>query len=248
MTSAVQGGHRLAVYRRILGCLTVGGALVLAACGKATIPAAPSPSPSPDPAITVAAAAVPGVGMVVVNGYGQTLYLLTAEQGGTLVCTTSACTQAWPTMSLPSASAAGFGGTGVQASLLGVVKGSNGTRIVTYAGWPLHTFAGDGGPGQAKGEGVVSFGGTWEVLTPAGSPVVPPPTPSPTPSPSLSRRLSPVLSPSPARPTPAATKAKATAPASPTVPVPPATVPSPVVVPSPTHASPLPVPTYSYRY
>ena len=37
--------------------------------------------------MTVKAAMVPGVGTVLVNGDGRTLYLLTSEKGGKLTCT-----------------------------------------------------------------------------------------------------------------------------------------------------------------
>ena len=32
-------------------------------------------------------------------------------------------------------------------------------------------FAGDSGPGQAKGQGIKSFGGTWYVVNASGNPV-----------------------------------------------------------------------------
>ena len=55
--------------------------------------------------------------------------------------------------------------------MLSTIKGPSGALYITYAGWPLYTFSGDSGPGRAKGQGIVSFGGTWETLTPAGTPV-----------------------------------------------------------------------------
>jgi hypothetical protein len=45
-------------------------------------------------------------------------------------------------------------GSGVQASLLGTVKGATGNLEVTYNGWPLYTFSGDPGPDAAKGQGL----------------------------------------------------------------------------------------------
>ena len=50
---------------------------------------------------------------------------------------------------------------------LAVITASDGTMEVTYNGWPLHTFAGDGGsPGKTAGNGIQSFGGTWYAATP----------------------------------------------------------------------------------
>ena len=42
---------------------------------------------------------------------------------------------------------------------------------VTYNGWPLYTFIGDSSAGQAKGQGLNNFGGTWYVLNSSGNPV-----------------------------------------------------------------------------
>ncbi|HEY4702891.1 MAG TPA: hypothetical protein VIH64_13430 [Streptosporangiaceae bacterium] len=123
--------------------------------------------------MTVSTKNVPGVGTVLVNGKGQTLYLLTSEKGGKITCTASnGCTQAWPETTLPSGTTAAKAGTGVQSSLLGTVKGATGAMEVTYNGWPLYTFSGDSGAaGVAHGQALTSFGGTWYVLNAAGNPV-----------------------------------------------------------------------------
>jgi predicted lipoprotein with Yx(FWY)xxD motif len=116
---------------------------------------------------------VPGVGTVLVNSKGQTLYLLTSEKGGKITCTASnGCTQVWPETNLPSGATAAKAGSGAQASLLGTVKDADGKTEVTYNGWPLYTFSGDSGAaGVAHGQGLTSFGGTWYVLNAAGNPV-----------------------------------------------------------------------------
>jgi len=98
--------------------------------------------------------------------------MLTSEKGGKITCTAaSGCLAVWPETALPSGSTAAKAGSGVQPSLLGTVKGASGNLEVTYNHWPLYTFAGDSGPGMAKGQGLVNFGGTWYVLNPAGNPV-----------------------------------------------------------------------------
>jgi predicted lipoprotein with Yx(FWY)xxD motif len=114
---------------------------------------------------------VPGVGTVLVNAQGQTLYLLTSEKGGKITCTAAnGCTQAWPETVVSSGTAA-TAGSGVQSSLLGTVKDASGNLEVTYNHWPLYTFSGDSGPGVAKGQGISNFGGTWYVLNSSGNPV-----------------------------------------------------------------------------
>lgn len=224
------GGRRI---RRWLAA--VAGAVLVAACGKtgaAPTGSAPatSPSPSANPALTVAAAPVAGLGTVLVNGDGRTLYALTSEHG-TLVCISSACLQAWPAIGVPSAGSA-MAGSGVQPGLLGAA-GSSGAQELTYAGWPLHTFSGDAAAGQAAGQGIVSFGGTWEVVTTAGSLVAPP---SPSPPAPTARTSSPPIRPLPAVTRPAAVP---TTPGEPTTPAAAPTTPAP----APTYSS-----TYGYGY
>lgn len=60
-------------------------------------------------------------------------------------------------------------GAGVHADLVGSIPLANGTRQVTYNGWPLYLWAGDSRPGQANGEGVSNFGGPWYAVTAAGT-------------------------------------------------------------------------------
>jgi predicted lipoprotein with Yx(FWY)xxD motif len=159
--------------------LALGAAVTVAACGSSSSStAAGSPSSSaPAGASSSASAAisaksVPGLGTVLVNGQGQTLYMLTSEKGGKITCTAAnGCTQAWPETVLTSGATTPTAGSGVQASLLGTVKDASGNLEVTYNHWPLYTFSGDSGPGVAKGQGLTSFGGTWYVLNGSGNPV-----------------------------------------------------------------------------
>ena len=63
---------------------------------------------------------------------------------------------------VPGGGLKGYGPTAGGAArkpLLGTVRRKDGKRQVTYHRWPLYTFAGDSGPGQAHGNGLVSFGG-----------------------------------------------------------------------------------------
>jgi predicted lipoprotein with Yx(FWY)xxD motif len=161
--------------RLIVGAAAAGAVAALAGCGgssggrPASAPA--SPTGAADPAVTVAAASVPGVGTVLVNGEGRTLYILTSEQGGRITCTDdNGCTRVWPDTELHGTTH-GVAGSGVQASMLGTIRDSTGSLYLTYGGWPLYTYSGDPGPGHANGQGIVSFGGTWETLSPEGSPV-----------------------------------------------------------------------------
>jgi predicted lipoprotein with Yx(FWY)xxD motif len=169
--------------RRWLSAGALGAAAVfaLAACSKSTTAgtgstsspsssvSSSSPAANADAAITVATASIPGVGTVLVNGNGQTLYLLSSEQGGKLTCTDdNGCTKVWPDTELPSGKTAGIAGMGAQASLLGTVKTPDGKLYLTYNTFPLYTFTGDTKTGTAAGQGITSFGGTWAAITTAG--------------------------------------------------------------------------------
>ena len=123
---------------------------------------------------TIGTGTVPGLGTVLANGSGQTLYILTSEAGGKITCTdASGCTKFWPDNELPAGVTHANAGTGIQANLLGTTKSDDGKLYVTYAGYPVYTFFKDSGPGMANGQGVKSFGGTWEAMSPAGTPIAP---------------------------------------------------------------------------
>jgi predicted lipoprotein with Yx(FWY)xxD motif len=162
----------------LAGGLALGAAAAVAACSSSSSStAAGSPASAPagasSPAsVTIGMKSIPGVGTVLVNGQGQTLYLLTSEKGGKITCTqANGCTQVWPETLLGQGMTAAKAGSGVQPSLLGTVRDATGSLEVTYNGWPVYTFSGDSGPGAAKGQGLVSFGGTWYVLSASGNPV-----------------------------------------------------------------------------
>ena len=173
--------HRPRALQRWLlaGGLALGTVATVAACGSSTSstaagsPRSSAPSGASSAAsATISATSVPGVGTVLVNGQGQTLYMLTSEKGGKITCTqANGCTQAWPETLLTNGATTAKAGSGVQSSLLGTVKDASGNLEVTYNHWPLYTFSGDSGPGVAKGQGLTSFGGTWYVLNGSGNPV-----------------------------------------------------------------------------
>jgi predicted lipoprotein with Yx(FWY)xxD motif len=51
------------------------------------------------------------------------------------------------------------------------MKLSDGETYPTYNGWLMYEYTGDSGPGQANGQGLRSFSGTWYVLNASGNPV-----------------------------------------------------------------------------
>jgi predicted lipoprotein with Yx(FWY)xxD motif len=159
--------------------LVVGGILgvaaLLAGCGggsqKPTTTASSSGS-SGKPSTSFSSAKVSGVGSVLVDGSGRTVYILTADGKTNVPCDdASGCTGMWPDLPLPDGSSGAKAGTGVKASLLGTKKLSDGETYPTYHGWLVYEYSGDSGPGQSNGQGIKSFGGTWYVLNSSGNPV-----------------------------------------------------------------------------
>ncbi len=112
----------------------------------------------------VAVAKVGDLGAIIVNSEGLTLYDFHKDKGGTSSCY-GACAGAWPpllTEGEPKAEA------GAMSNQLGTTKRKDGTIQVTYAGWPLYTYVGDQGPGEANGNDIDQFGAEWYALQPNG--------------------------------------------------------------------------------
>ena len=133
----------------------------------------PAAAASSAPGTMFSTAQVGNLGTVVVDGRGHTVYMLTADGQTNTPCTdSSGCTKVWPDLPLPDGVMSATAGAGVQASLLATMP-ANGETYPTYHGWLLYEFAGDSAAGQAHGEGIHSFGGTWYALNASGQPVMP---------------------------------------------------------------------------
>jgi predicted lipoprotein with Yx(FWY)xxD motif len=141
-------------------------ALVMSACAKSTTPSSGGSSgPSAQGgSVTIGTSSVPGVGTVLVDAKGFTLYDLASEAGGTIMCTGS-CASNWPPLLLPAGMMSATAGSGVSASKLGTITRPDGGTQVTYNGMALYLFVGDQSPGQANGQGVAGF----HAVTPSGS-------------------------------------------------------------------------------
>jgi len=134
-------------------------------------------------AVTVGSASNATLGKrVAVNAQGRTLYALTPESTHHLLCTSAACLKTWPPLTVPSRRTKLRAASGVDGGL-GVLRRSDGRFQVTLRGRPLYRFSGDHAKGEANGEGIESFGGSWHAVsaaTGASSPA--PSTPSATPT------------------------------------------------------------------
>jgi predicted lipoprotein with Yx(FWY)xxD motif len=164
-----QHGCRLAV-------LTALGLLALAGCGGSSSPSGSSPStpapstqaPSSSSAATVQVSTktVSGLGPVLVDAQGRTLYMFTPDKHEKVTCS-GACATVWPPVKLSGGEKAVAAGE-AKSSLLGSDPGPEGGQVVTYAGWPLYTYVGDSAAGSASGQALNTNGGLWYVLSPAG--------------------------------------------------------------------------------
>jgi predicted lipoprotein with Yx(FWY)xxD motif len=99
---------------------------------------------------------------IAVNAHGAAVYELLPETTGHLLCTTaSGCPKFWPPVTV-SKGAKLTKGAGLKGTLGKFTH--NGITQLTLNGHPLYTFVEDKGRGEAHGDGLKSFGGTWHVL------------------------------------------------------------------------------------
>ena len=154
-----------------LTLLAVVGALVIAGCGGGGSSSSSSESGSEGGTAltsagesTVSGAEIGGLGQVLVDSEGMTVYEFTPDEGTKSVCY-GGCEAAWPPVVAEGKPSAGEGAV---SSDLGTTKRKDGTLQVTYKGHPLYTFVEDKKPGEATGNEVE---GTWFVLNEAGEAV-----------------------------------------------------------------------------
>jgi predicted lipoprotein with Yx(FWY)xxD motif len=115
---------------------------------------------------TVQTRTIKGLGTVLVNSRGRTLYMFKPDNRKRVTCK-GQCAAIWPPLKLKSGQTATVGGA-AKKSLLGSDKNPSGGRVVTYNRWPLYTYVADSKPGQATGQALNLNGGLWYVLSPSG--------------------------------------------------------------------------------
>jgi predicted lipoprotein with Yx(FWY)xxD motif len=144
--------------------ILVGLAAIVAAAFAAT---ALGRSSSSAATVVVSTRKIPGLGVVLVNAKGRTLYMFVPDKRSKVTCV-GACAAVWPPLKLPAGAKAVASGA-AKASLLGSDRNPSGGRVVTYNKWPLYTYVVDTAPGQAKGQALNLNGGFWYVLSPSGA-------------------------------------------------------------------------------
>ena len=144
---------------RSVAIVAIAGVMLLSACGKkasSSSGSGGSTGSTSSGSVTVSSRSVSGVGDVLVDTKGMTLYYLKTETAGSIMCT-GGCATAWPPLLLPSGVASATAGSGVDSSKLGTITRPDGSTQVTYNGKPLYLFASDTSAGQATGQGVAGF-------------------------------------------------------------------------------------------
>jgi predicted lipoprotein with Yx(FWY)xxD motif len=121
-------------------------------------------------ATVIAARRLQGVGMVLVDAAGMTVYSPQQEAKGKIHCVGS-CLSFWFPVTVSSADVARHA-SGVSGVLGTVRRPDDGKLQLTYDGRPLYTFRLDTAPGQDHGNNYHdNFGGTsftWHAVTTAG--------------------------------------------------------------------------------
>jgi predicted lipoprotein with Yx(FWY)xxD motif len=142
--------------------------LVLTACGASSTPTTPAPTGSSGSSgsVAVKTGKVAGLGTVLVDGTGRTLYVFAPDQAKKVTCT-GACASVWPPLKAGSGQKPALSG-GVKASLVSSDPDPSGGSVVTYNGWPLYLYVADPSSGTAHGQALNSSGGLWYVITPSG--------------------------------------------------------------------------------
>jgi predicted lipoprotein with Yx(FWY)xxD motif len=159
------------IRSRSIGVLGAGGLALLAAvaagCGGGASTAASAPPKTASGQAANVGISNTGIGQVLVNSQGHTLYLFKADQGTTSACS-GECAGAWPPLLVTGKPTVG---SGVTSSLLGTTTRPEGNKQVTYNGHPLYLFVKDQKAGEANGQDVSAFGAAWFALSSAGNQV-----------------------------------------------------------------------------
>ena len=145
--------------------------VLLAACGNSSTATGTGGGTGGAPAASNAAigtSMIGGVGKVLVDRSGKTLYFDDQEANGTVRCTGS-CLGVW----IPATTSGTSVPNGSVAGVSVMKRKDNGMEQLAYQGKPLYQFKLDSMPGQASGNGAQDqFNGTsftWHAAVVAGS-------------------------------------------------------------------------------
>jgi predicted lipoprotein with Yx(FWY)xxD motif len=115
------------------------------------------------------------LGDYLVDSKGMTLYLFTQDTPGVSNCS-GGCLKAWPALVAPAGVTAG---PNIAGKLDVITRADDGSKQVTYNGYPLYYWKKDVNPGDTTGQGV---GGVWFVVPPTATTTLPTPAPTTAPA------------------------------------------------------------------
>jgi len=98
---------------------------------------------------------------VVQNTASRSLYVLSAENGGSIHCS-AGCLSIWPPLMVTSTTTSIAMGQGVAGTVGFITRGTG--KQVTINSYPVYTYSGDTGAAQCNGQHIVADGGTWTLI------------------------------------------------------------------------------------
>jgi predicted lipoprotein with Yx(FWY)xxD motif len=122
-------------------------------------PAEPAPAPEAAPAAPSIQLLETGLGAVITDAQGFTLYLFTKDAEGGVPTCVDGCATAWPPAIVTDPIVVG---PGLDPALVSTVETINGLQL-KIGKWPLYRYAGDTAPGETGGQG---SGDVWFVVGP----------------------------------------------------------------------------------
>lgn len=180
MRAALRSGGFYAARVRLTAMLrlaTLGAVCAsVAACGApaprlALFPDSVPPKPHGSPggttmALFVDSARVRGLGEVLVDAQGHTLYAFTRDRRRFVTCA-GPCATVW-LPALLSATQIPVARGRVRNRLLSSFTNPTHGSVVSYDDYPLYAFTGDRARGLARGQGRFQFGGRWWAVSVTG--------------------------------------------------------------------------------
>ena len=152
---------------RLSSVLAIPLAFLVAACAPAAAhpppppPPAPAPAPTPTPSGPLLKVTKDAkLGNILAGPDGRVVYLLTRDERNKSTYTG----QNW----LPLTGEKLGAGEGVAAALSGAATRPDGSKSVSYNGWPLYYYVRDEKPGDTNGQ---NTGGVYFVVSPEGAPI-----------------------------------------------------------------------------
>jgi predicted lipoprotein with Yx(FWY)xxD motif len=125
--------------------------------------------------IVISARTVAGVGTVLTDKSGKTLYTAQQEERGVIKCT-AGCLSFWFPVIVGKGATPRAAST-VTGTLGSIQRSDDRSRQLTYNGQPLYTFRLDNAPGQTHGNNFTDqFGGqtfSWHAVTASGGAATP---------------------------------------------------------------------------